>query len=51
MGWTLVDRRNRLRLAQPPVSGAPNMTGVFDCDVDVNTGLGTVDRSGNAATA
>jgi hypothetical protein len=39
------------RLAQAPLATARNMAGVFDCDVDVNTGLGSGGWSGDAATA
>jgi len=39
------------RLAQALLATARNMAGVFDCDVDVNTGRGMESWSGNAATA
>jgi hypothetical protein len=37
--------------AQAPPAAARNMAGVFDCDVDVNTGVGWQNWSGDAATA
>jgi hypothetical protein len=52
MGGHTVDRRaSACWLAQAPLATARNMAGVFDCDVDVNTGLGSERWSGNAATA
>jgi hypothetical protein len=39
------------RLARAPVAAARNMAGMFDCDVDVNTGLGSECWSGDAAIA
>ena len=37
--------------ASAPQAAAPNMAGVFDCDVDVNTGLGFPGWSDDATPA